>query len=92
MQYLRFPDEATAKSVTGWWSKKAGWLTPSPSLQIAVRGVLYNNDGEYDAETGETIKEPSRKDGFYIDVIKGAIPVDAQKYIIKPDNPDFVLA
>ncbi|EFI9520617.1 TPA: hypothetical protein OB850_002431 [Escherichia coli] len=92
MIYLQFPDEATAKSTTGWWSKSAGWASPTPELQIAVRGVLLNNDGEYDPDTGEMIKEPSRKDGFFIDVICGYIPTEAQQYIVIPNHPYFVLA
>jgi hypothetical protein len=92
MQYLKFPDEATAKKSTGWWTKKSGWAAPTPTLQIAVRGVLYNNDGEYDPETGDVIREPTQRDGFFIDVIYGDIPQAARQYIIAPDHPDFVLA
>lgn len=92
MIYLRFPDETTAQKVSGWWSKKSGWVAPTPSLQIAVRGVLYNDDAEYDPDTEELIKEPSQKDGFFIDVIYGDIPQVAQNYIVIPANPDFVLA
>ncbi|KLQ27233.1 hypothetical protein [Enterobacter hormaechei] len=92
MIYLQFPDEATAKSSTGWWTKKSGWEAPTPELQIAVRGVLLNNDGEYDPLTTEVIKEPSKRDGFFVDVIYGDIPAEAQQYIITPAHPDFVLA
>lgn len=92
MQYLRFPDEAIAKSSSGWWSKKAGWQSPTPMLQIVVRGTLYNDDGEYDPDTRATIKEPSKRDGFFIDVIYGDIPATAQQYIVTPTHPDFVLA
>lgn len=91
MKYLQFPDEKTARSVTGWWSKKAGWITPSPELQIAVRGVLYNDDGEYDS-VGNTTKEPTALPGFHVDVIYGEIPEAAQQYIVTPSDPDFVLA
>lgn len=92
MQYLRFPDEATAKKLTGWWSKKAGWTDPSSSLQIVVRGTLYNDDGEYDPDTRKTIKEPSKRDCFFIDVIYGDIPAEAQQFIVTPEHPNFVLA
>lgn len=92
MQYLKFPDEATAKSATGWWSKKAGWVAPTPELQIAVRGIVYNNDGVYDTETGECITPPTMLDGFYIDVLYGEILATAQPFIITPSKPSFVLA
>lgn len=92
MKYLQFPDEKVARSATGWWSKKAGWITPSPELQIAVRGVLYNDDGEYNANTGDVIKEPTAQTGYHIDVIYGAIPEAAQQFIVTPSAPDFVLA
>ncbi|MEF4449919.1 hypothetical protein U9Z59_01050 [Escherichia coli] len=91
MIYLQFPDEATAKSTTGWWSKSAGWASPTPELQIAVRGVLYSDDGEYDADEN-VIKEPTLKDGYHIDVIYGLIPEAAQKFIINPSTPEYVLA
>lgn len=71
MKYLAFPDEATAKKSTGWWSKKAGRAAPTPQLQIAARGVLYNDDGVYDDETGECITPPTQQPGFHIDVIYG---------------------
>lgn len=92
MTNLVFSDETTARTVTGWWSKKSGWVAPTPALQISVRGTLYNDDAEFDTETGRVIKEPSKKDGFFIDVLYGEIPVDAQRYIVSPDHPLFVLA
>ncbi|HAZ7413386.1 hypothetical protein RSW05_11710 [Escherichia coli] len=91
MIYLQFPDEATARTASGWWLKKSGWPAPTPELQIAVRGELYNDDGEYD-NAGGVIKEPSTKDGFFIDVIYGDIPADARIFIVTPSHPDFVLA
>ncbi|HEB4902547.1 hypothetical protein ACLET0_14415 [Escherichia coli] len=91
MIYLVFPDEATAKK-SGWWSKESGWVAPTPTLQIAVRGVLYNDDGVYDDETGECITPPTPRPGFHIDVIYGDIPAEAQQYIVAPEKPDFVLA
>ncbi|WP_407211905.1 hypothetical protein [Enterobacter hormaechei] len=92
MIYLRFLDESAAKNATGWWSKEAGWITPSPELQIAVRGVLSNDDGEYNPNTGEVIQEPTVQPGYHIDVIYGAIPEEAQQFIVTPSDPDFVLA
>lgn len=92
MIYLVFPDEATAKKLTGWWSKKYGWAAPTPELQIAVRGVLYNNDGVYDDDTSECITPPTPRPGFSVDVIYGDIPPAAQRYIVEPAAPDFVLA
>lgn len=91
IKYLCFPDEFTARKTTGWWSKKSGWIAPTPQLQIAVRGVLYSDDGEYDAD-GNVIKEPTLKDGYHIDVIYGLIPEAAQKFIINPSTPEYVLA
>lgn len=90
IKYLCFPDEFTARKTTGWWSKKSGWIAPTPQLQIAVRGVLYSDDGEYDAD-GNVIKEPTLKDGYHIDVIYGLIPEAAQKFIINPSTPEYVL-
>ena len=92
MQYLKFPDETTARDVTGWWSENTGWLAPTKKLQFAVRGTLYNSDGVYDDETGECLNPPTAREGYHIDVIYGDIPVAAQEYVVTPLNPDFVLA
>ncbi len=92
MTHLVFPSETVARSATGWWSKKTGWPPPSLTLQISVRGVLYNDDAELDTETGKVSKEPSKRDGFFIDVIYGDIPAEAQGYIVSPNHPLFVLA
>ncbi|MEO3293102.1 hypothetical protein ABHD31_08105 [Enterobacter cloacae] len=91
LTFLHFPDESTAKKATGWWSKSKGWVMPTTSLQIAVRGVLYNDDGEY-AEDGTVIKEPTVKQGFFIDVLYGEIPEKARGYIVTPVDPEFILA
>ncbi|WP_276851024.1 hypothetical protein [Enterobacter oligotrophicus] len=91
MQYLKFPDEATARATTGWWSDDS-WIQPSPRLQIAVRGVLYNSDGIYDNETGACLTPPTAREGFHIDVLYGDVPQAAQVYIVTPKKPDFVLA
>ncbi|EMG9222362.1 hypothetical protein V5353_003459 [Enterobacter hormaechei] len=91
LTYLHFPDEETAKEISGWWGAETGWVKPSKTLQIAVRGVLYNDDGEY-GENGEVITEPTIIPGFHIDVIYGDISIDIQKYIVEPVNPYFILA
>lgn len=91
LTYLCFPDEKTAQAVTGWWSNEAGWAAPTKSLQFAVRGTLYNDDGEYDAD-GNVTKEPTQQAGFFIDVIYGDIPEAARHYIVTPSNPKYVLA
>lgn len=91
IKYLCFPDEFTARKTTGWWSKKSGWIAPTPQLQIAVRGVLYSDDGEYDAD-GNVTTQPKALPGFHVDVIYGVIPEAAQKFIINPSTPEYILA
>ncbi|WP_228723059.1 hypothetical protein [Limnobaculum xujianqingii] len=90
MRYLRFPDERTAIKCCPEWLDGDNWIQPTLRIEIAVRGTLYNNDGEYD-EKGNTIKEPTKKVGFFIDVIRGEIPTAAQQYLVNPATPDFVL-
>lgn len=90
MIYLQFPDESTARVTTGWWGKKSGWAAPTPALQIAVRGVQFD-DAEYD-DSGNMTKPPAPQPGFHIDVIYGEIPEAARQYIVTPAEPDFVLA
>ncbi|MCD1124826.1 hypothetical protein LPW36_02045 [Jinshanibacter sp. LJY008] len=88
--YLRFTDEETAKRCCPEWLDGDNWMQPTLHTEIAVRGTLYNDDGEYDEE-GNTIKEPTQKVGFFVDVIRGEIPSAARQYIVHPTTPDFIL-
>ncbi|WP_228723052.1 hypothetical protein [Limnobaculum xujianqingii] len=91
MRYLRFPDERTAIKCCPEWFTAGNWTQPTLRIEIAVRGTLYNDDGEYD-EKGNTIKEPTKKVGFFIDVIRGDVPEAAKEYIVSPTTPDYILA
>lgn len=89
--YLKFPDEQTAIKCCPEWRTGKRWIQPTLRTEIAVRGTLYNDDGEYD-EDGSTIKQPTPKVGFFIDVIRGEIPEAARQYVVHPATPDFVLS
>lgn len=91
MKYFKFPDEETAKKTTGWWSREDGWVKPSIRLEIAVVGVLLNNDGKYDEE-GNLSRAPTEKDGFHINMIRGEVPEILKEYQVFPEKPSYILA
>ncbi|WP_228723048.1 hypothetical protein [Limnobaculum xujianqingii] len=90
MRYLRFPDERTAIECCPEWFTAGNWIQPTLRIEIAVRGTLYKDNGEYD-EDGNVVTPPTPKDGFFVDVIRGEVPLAAQQYIVYPTTPDFVL-
>ena len=60
---------------------------------IDIVGEIWNNDGEYDLETGEVITPPTKKDGWHINIIlQAGLPEALQPYIVTPQSPYRVFA
>ena len=51
-----------------------------------VVGIIYNNDGVYDEETGEVVTPPTAMEGFHVNYI-GNFPQDLQQYLVTPTSP-----
>lgn len=72
--FLRADDEATmlaAFASAGVVPDGDGaFPTQWPGVgDIAVLGTIYNNDGEYDPETGDVITPPTAKSGWHVNVL-----------------------
>ena len=52
---------------------------------IDIVGDIYNNDGVYDEETGDTITPPTKKTGWHVNIIiKGELKTELITYIVDP--------
>ena len=51
-----------------------------------VVGIIYNDDGVYDEETGEVISAPTVMEGFHINFI-GELPQELQANLVTPASP-----
>jgi len=60
---------------------------------IDIVGDIWNDDGVYDEETGETITPPTKKDGYHINIIlQGNLPEELQEFVVSPQHPYRVFA
>ena len=53
---------------------------------ISNIGILYNDDGVYNEETGETITAPTAKDGWHVNWKAASFPIGIEAYEIMPVN------
>jgi hypothetical protein len=56
-----------------------------------VVGVIYNDDGVYNQETGEVITPPTPVDGWHVNY-KSVEPIDWSGFTINPNTPYRVFA
>lgn len=74
-------------------TEKTVYIIPDFSGNIDIVGEIYNNDGEYNPETLETIKEPTKLNGWHVNIIMtGELPTALQEFIVTPTNPYRVFA
>ena len=60
---------------------------------IDIVGEIWNNDGEYDLESGEVITPPTKKDGWHVNIIcQSSVPPELQEFIVTPQSPYRVFA
>jgi hypothetical protein len=84
--YLRFPDEATAKTVLAdYLAEDDTWITASHSHALDVIGTITRGGG-YDPETGDVIVAPEVLDGWQINFV-GELPDGWEQYVVEPANP-----
>jgi len=83
--YLRFSDEATAKTVLAdYLAEDDTWITASHSHALNVIGTITRG-GEWDDE-GNVIAEPTVLDGWHVNYC-GDVPDEWLKYALEPQNP-----
>ncbi len=62
------------------------YVTADVGWALDPVGVIFNNDGEYDAETGETTKEPTQMAGWHIN-LAGQFPSELDSFEVTPEQP-----
>jgi len=90
--YLRFPSQeaweqaATAVGVLSVVDDQQQWSYYTHDWAVDDVGVIYNDDGVYDLETGDVITPPTPMDGWHVNY-KGGARTEFDQYIITPLNP-----
>lgn len=62
------------------------WNYFTHDYSISDIGILYNDDGVYNEETGETITAPTAKDGWHVNWKAASFPANIRDYEIMPVN------
>jgi hypothetical protein len=98
--YLRFTDEDTWKQAAeafGLLNLVNVGTEEEPEIQeqwsafythdyaCDVIGVIYNDDGVYNQETGEEITPPTLVDGWHVNFAALTIPQEFAAYVINPE-------
>ena len=91
--FLKFPDEATAKTVLDdYVSADGAWITDSHTHSLDPVGVIYRPTGNVlTDENGIEYPEMAAIAGYHINFL-GKLPGLAHDYIIYPDTPARVFA
>jgi hypothetical protein len=50
-------------------------------------GVIYNDDGVYDPDTGDVITPPTPMDGWHVNYKAATLPSDLEAYVVTPNSP-----
>jgi hypothetical protein len=88
--YLRFPDEATAKTALACYVDAGGsWITASHEHALDPVGTI-TTPGTYD-EAGNELTAPVAQPGWHVNLI-GAVPDAAASYVVDPASPVRVFA
>ena len=55
-------------------------------------GIIYNDDGVYDPETGEELVPPTPMDGWHVNCISETLPEELEDYLVRPSSPVRIFA
>jgi hypothetical protein len=97
--YLRFTDEATfqaAAETAGFYTastdeEPGGYSCFTHDYSMDIVGVIYNDDGVYDPDTGEVITPPTPMDGWHVN-FKGTLPDGWDANLVTPNTPYRIFA
>lgn len=91
--FLKFPDEATAKTVLAdYVSADGAWITDSHAHSLDPVGVIYRATGNtLIDENGVEYPEMAAIAGYHINFL-GELPAIPSVYIVTPINPVRVFA
>jgi hypothetical protein len=63
------------------------WSYYTHEHAIDVVGIIYNDDGVYNEETGEVITPPTAMEGWHVNYKTDALPDALTEYIVTPSSP-----
>lgn len=98
-QYLRFTDETTfqaAAETAGFYTaptdeEPGGYSCFTHDYSMDIVGVIYNDDGVYDPDTGEVITPPTPMAGWHVN-FKGTLPDGWDANLVTPITPYRIFA
>jgi hypothetical protein len=99
--YLRFPSQevweqvATAVGVLSVVNlgteeepdMQQQWSYYTHDWAVDDVGVIYNDDGVYDEDTGDVITPPTPMDGWHVNYKAATLPSDLEAYVVTPNSP-----
>ena len=91
--YLRFPSQevweqaATAVGVLSVVDGEEQWSYYTHDWAVDDVGVIYNDDGVYDPDTGDVITPPTSMDGWHVNYKAATLPSDLEAYVVTPNSP-----
>ena len=97
--HLRFTDEAAfqaAAETAGFYmaptdEEPGGYSCYTHDHAMDIVGIIYNDDGVYDPDTGEVITPPTPMDGWHVN-FKGTLPDGWDANIVTPITPCRIFA
>ena len=95
--YLRFPSQdvwkqvATAVGVLNVVEGEEQWSYYTHEWAVDDVGVIYNDDGVYNPDTGEVITPPTPMDGWHVN-FKSDKDIDWSGFPVHPQTPYRVFA
>jgi hypothetical protein len=90
--YLRFPSQdvwkqaATAVGVLSVVDGEEQWFYYTHDWAVDDVGVIYNDDGVYDPDTGDVITPPTPMDGWHVN-FKSDKDIDWSGFPVHPQTP-----
>ena len=91
--YLRFPSQeaweqaATAVGVLSVVDDEQQWSYYTHDWAVDDVGVIYNDDGVYDPDTGDVITPPTPMDGWHVNYKAATLSSDLEAYVVTPNTP-----
>lgn len=100
--FLKFPDEDTAKEVLADYVTEDGWITAGIGWALDPLGTIYRDEVELEGWHVNFVGQLEQDNNVYTpdgvaapDIIHpelGTLSLEAQLYIVTPNNPARVFA
>jgi hypothetical protein len=86
-------DPDTGEIIPPVYEDNWSWL-PMYTHQWGVDeiGIICNDDGVYDPETGEELVPPTPMDGWHVNCISETLPEELEDYLVRPSSPVRIFA